>query len=694
MVVCTRRAQGSGVARSTIPPMIRSRNQRLRRLLAAAAGGAAVLALPAAAPAAVQDRTPSMLTPRLATDALVPTFVWSPATDLEDPLNHYELVIDNGEPVNLPPTAVSYISEQALFPGFHSWIVTAVEEDGDRFAQPAGQLFEIDPMLPPPPAVDGPIGLINDDTPTFSWEAPGIQQPNFHWQVIRTGSGEEIVASSPGGGVSGSSTTIAALDDGNYAFSITVTRGFGQGGGRSGNAVLGFTVDTTAPAAAVVTARPAQIGIDPAPSFSWTGEPGARYVWRLLGTGGNVVQGPTSTNASTVQLQVVPGSYVFEVTQVDAAGNVGPTSAPEPFTVQAPPPPTTPTTPTAPTTPTTPTEPTDPGGPDPGDEDNPPATRNAGALTPRAGAEFTALRPTLRWPTRRGAELYNVQIFQVNGEELDKVVTAFPRNNFFKVPPRRLKAGFRYIWRIWPFVGGSYLNQPLGVSYFDVKAGPPPGRAGNPRLRRQMLISQRIAQTAVRRLNASQEWLDQGLVTGDLIGGGLGRADLAPSIITAPVTPTHAIEEAAPRPIVVAAPEGRGDASSIRVTVKQLRINQRIAAAAVRRANAIEARLERGLTGGDLRGAVVTIGKLEPGLTVASTLPGVAPPASQTILAPLGQQGGRVRINRKQLRINQRISQAAARRANELIERLERGLSGADFQDGSIATANLVDPLR
>jgi hypothetical protein len=130
------------------------------------------------------------------------------------------------------------------------------------------------------------------------------------------------------------------------------------------------------------------------------------------------------------------------------------------------------------------------------------------------------------------------------------------------------------------------------------------------------------------------------------------------------------------------------------VSAKQLRINQRIAAAAVRRANAIEARLERGLTGGDLRGAVITLGKLEPGLQVLSMLPGVAPPASQTILAPLGQQNGRVRVNRKQLRINLRISQAAARRAQELIERLESGLSGADFQDASIAPANLVNPLR
>jgi hypothetical protein len=662
----------------------------------ASGAATAVLLLPGAAPGAVEDRTPSMLTPRLATDALLPTFVWSPAKDTEDPLDHYELVIDDGAPITIPPDQVSYVAEGLLTPpvGTHSWIVTAVENDGDRFAQPAPQLFMISPApsIPPAPAVEGPIGLTNDDTPTFSWEAPGITNPTFRWQVIRTGAGEEIVASSPGGGVTGSSTTIPSpgLDDGTYAFSITVERPPPQGGGVSGNAVLGFTVDTTAPAAAVITTRPAPVSTETRPTFGWTGEPGAKYVWRVLGPNGTVVQGPTSTTATSVQLQVVPGAYFFDVTQIDAAGNTGPASAPEPFTVQEPPPPPPPPPPT--TTTTTP-EPTD-TGPDPGSEDEPPATRNAGALTPRAGASFTALRPTLRWPARRGADLYNVQVFSVVGEKLTKVVSSFPRNNFFKLPPNRLKPNTRYIWRVWPYINGSYPNQAIGVSYFDVKAGPRPGSGGNPALRRQMLTSQRIAQAAIRRLNGVQEWLDQGLVAGDIIGGGIGRADLSPLIVTGPVTPPHALEEAAPRKVVVASGSRKDGGGNVRVSARQLRINQRIAAAAVRRANAIEARLDRGLTGGDLRGAVITLGKLEPGLRVVAQQPGAAPPASQTILAPAGAPKGRIRVNRKQLRINLRISQAAARRAQGLIERLEAGLSGADFQDGSIAPANLVTPFR
>jgi hypothetical protein len=44
--------------------------------------------------------------------------------------------------------------------------------------------------------------------------------------------------------------------------------------------------------------------------------------------------------------------------------------------------------------------------------------------------------------------------------------------------------------------------------------------------------------------------------------------------------------------------------------------------------------------------------------------------------------------------INQRISQAAVRRANALVARLTAGLTGTDFLDGSLTSANLVPALR
>jgi hypothetical protein len=98
-----------------------------------------------------------------------------------------------------------------------------------------------------------------------------------------------------------------------------------------------------------------------------------------------------------------------------------------------------------------------------------PVTLNARRLRPRAGAVLRSQRPILRWPARRTARLYNVQIFRLRGASITKVVSAFPRLNRFRVPPRRLAFGHRYVWRVWPYLGGGYTARPLGISVFDVR---------------------------------------------------------------------------------------------------------------------------------------------------------------------------------------------------------------------------------
>ena len=153
---------------------------------------------------------------------------------------------------------------------------------------------------------------------------------------------------------------------------------------------------------------------------------------------------------------------------MDAAGNPGPLTIPEPFTVVGgtppPPPPPGGGTPDEPTTPApTVKKPTKTV------KQAAPTTRNAKAMTPRAGVKITSVRPVLRWKSRKGASLYNVQVFRLKGTKLTKVVTAFPRSTSYRVPKGKLKAGFRYVWRVWPFVNQRFPGQPLGVSYFDVK---------------------------------------------------------------------------------------------------------------------------------------------------------------------------------------------------------------------------------
>lgn len=113
-----------------------------------------------------------------------------------------------------------------------------------------------------------------------------------------------------------------------------------------------------------------------------------------------------------------------------------------------------------------------------GEEPLRPATMNTGALRPAAGARLRSLRPTLRWRARRGAVLYNVQIFRLDGLSPRKVFSAFPRRARLVVPAGRLRPGVRHVWRVWPFMGRrrGFTPRPLGISYFDVRSTARPGR--------------------------------------------------------------------------------------------------------------------------------------------------------------------------------------------------------------------------
>jgi stage II sporulation protein D len=119
----------------------------------------------------------------------------------------------------------------------------------------------------------------------------------------------------------------------------------------------------------------------------------------------------------------------------------------------------------------------------------------------------------------------------------------------------------------------------------------------------QLRINQRIAQAAVRRVNALEARLD-------------GRASSRPA---------------------------RSAPGRVRLSAAQLRINQRISQAAVRRVNALEARLD-----------------------------GRAPRAPRA-----AEPAGTVRLSAGQLRINQRISQAAIRRVAALADRVGEASAGS-----------------
>ncbi len=207
----------------------------------------------------------------------------------------------------------------------------------------------------------------------------------------------------------------------------------------------------------------------------------------------------------------------------------------------------------------------------------------------------------------------------------------------------------------------------------------------------QLLINQRIDQAAIRRANGVQAWIDDGIEGRDLCQGALGANELAAGIVTDAGGGLVAFVAPDPRPIVVA-PAKAGDASQITLTVGQLLINQRISQVAIRRLNGLKARMDGGLTGGDVDDRTLTQPVLVSGLRVLVAPPRASAPAASVTVIAAATQGdpGQVTLSTSQVLINQRISQAAVRRANELIVRIEDGLVATDVKDGSVTALDLA----
>lgn len=428
--------------------------------------------------------------------------------------------------------------------------------------------------------------------------------------------------------------------------------------GNSAAAAVSYVVGPVAP---TIAGRPPDPVRGARPVFSWTGgEPGATFTWQVLSDGTVISQGDT-LDARVALGPLAPGSYAFQVRQTGVSGRAGPFSVADPFTVER-------AVSSARVV---------------------PHTRNARLLSPMAGATTTRPRPLLSWRRRPGASLYNLQVYRVHGDTLTKVVSSFPRGTRTRV--RGLRFGERYAWRVWPYLRGSgYTKEPLGTSFFDMSR---PLRLS----RGQMLVNRRIAQAALRRVNAIEEWIDAGIVAGDLRHEGLGAAAFDPALAPSGPSAAGGIAAAAVRPLGIGGSAAVAEAprGGIPVSARDLLTTRRIAQAAVRRLTAIQARLAAGLTGGDIVDGSIGPEKLAPGLRLGRpTATSAAVAASTTPALRRTAHPAPVRLRPRQLLIAQRISQGAVRRAQALRERLLQGLSTDDFRPGSIGPADLAPSLR
>ena len=207
----------------------------------------------------------------------------------------------------------------------------------------------------------------------------------------------------------------------------------------------------------------------------------------------------------------------------------------------------------------------------------------------------------------------------------------------------------------------------------------------------QLRINQRISAAGVRRANAIEVWLGARVETRDICGGGIVASVLGPGLESGPPATARPQFGPNPRELRIAPPVAKTDVT-FTLSAVQLRINQRIASRVVRHANALTDRLDRGLSGGDLAPGAITPETLSPTIALTRALPAIAPPPTRTALPPAQTTPGvTFTLSIAQLRINQRISQAAILRLNALRRRLATGLTASDLRNATI-TASAISP--
>ena len=239
-----------------------------------------------------------------------------------------------------------------------------------------------------------------------------------------------------------------------------------------------------------------------------------------------------------------------------------------------------------------------------------------------------------------------------------------------------------------------YEARRAGLRVAEHPAAPAPPRSPVRLSTEQLLINQRISQAALRRANAVVARLDEGLTDADVRLGSLTERPFGPNVAIAGFEGSEVADPGPTAPVRVA-PAARRRVS-LELSARQLLINQRISQAAVRRSVLTRRRLDLGLTGEDVRDGAITAAHLAPGLAVASADAAAAPlvPPHRLAEPAFPGAGGRVRLTREQLVINQRIAQAAVRRANALIVQLEGGFGAEDFRPGSLGGADLTPDAR
>lgn len=272
------------------------------------------------------------------------------------------------------------------------------------------------------------------------------------------------------------------------------------------------------------------------------------------------------------------------------------------------------------------------------------AARSTGgpwSVAARAGVVADVNEAALAVDARGGSLLVTPRAVGVGGPEIELVSVAFPAVSRTPVTAGQLlttqrisQAAVRRVAAVRALLDvgvrtefirpGTFTAEDFdaGVTVTGTPTGPAPAptpttlrvaRGGDPSgtvtvSRAQLLINQRISQAAVRRANGARELFDAGLTGAHILDGNVTAAALAPGL-----TITAAVPAGPPPPDPPVRPPGDGG-GSLALTPEQMLINQRIAQAAMLRANWLVEKVEGGITGADIRDGTLGAADLHPTL--------------------------------------------------------------------------------
>ncbi|AKJ05629.1 T1SS secreted agglutinin RTX [Archangium gephyra] len=212
-----------------------------------------------------------------------------------------------------------------LAQGAHAASATATDAAGNTSSASASRGFTVDMVAPAAPVLTAPAAVVRTTTPIISGTAEAGSS------VSVTVDGTKVGTATANTSGTWSFTPSFPLAQGEHTVTATATDAAGNTSVPS--AARGFTVDTVAPAAPVLTAPAASVSTA-MPEISGMAEAGSTVTVRLDGT----VAGTATANASgdwsfTPASPLARGAHTVTATATDAAGNISVPSATRGFSV-------------------------------------------------------------------------------------------------------------------------------------------------------------------------------------------------------------------------------------------------------------------------------------------------------------------------------------------------------------------------